>query len=183
MNKKNLFFSLFILVALFFIYDQNKSEKSTPQITKSFSVVKKAKVVKAPSSNLGILNQINRVDNSVQETSNKLKRKYLSFRTQGQKEISSRLSSIEEDYKKLNEFLYDNNIKIDPIFTIKPRFLIAMALHLDINLSDLTVEDIRSRGLKNAEIFKIKTFSESEDFRILLKRGELSPERLQLDNL
>jgi hypothetical protein len=160
----------------------NQSQKNTPSDAvpvNSFSVLKKAKLVNSPGISPNLISQINNVDSKILREADEKKSSYMKFVKFSQNELATNMTEIYKNQKSLNTFLYDNNMKINPIFQVKPRYLIAMAFYLNLNLTDITTDDIENTSLSNSQLFKIKSFSESNDFMLHLKRGDLIPEDIQ----
>ena len=153
-------------------------EKVVP--VNSFSVIAKArKASEVGGINPGLINQIKNINTKTMDRVKSQKKSYMEFTNYSQTQLANNILDIEKKHKELNKLLYDNNLKIDPIFEMKPRFLVTMAFYLNLNLTDITVNDIQLTGLNNKQVYTLKTFSESQDFLLLLKRGELSLEHVQ----
>ncbi|MFT6631611.1 MAG: hypothetical protein ACJAS4_001562 [Bacteriovoracaceae bacterium] len=184
MNKK-LPISIFValVISLIIVYTNTKSDKNTSNQkvvpVNSFSVVTKAKKATSEGINPRLISQIKNIDSKIISQVESKKASYMKFTHFSQTELGNNILHIEKERNELKAYLYDNNLKIDPIVEIKPRYLVVMAFYLNLNLSEITVNDIHNTGLNNKQIYTLKAYSESQDFLLLLKRGELSLEHIQ----
>jgi hypothetical protein len=172
-----------LVITLIIVSTNNKTNKtiSNQKVVpvNSFSVVAKAKKANSEGINPSLIAQIKNIDDKIVSEIESRKASYMKFTSFSQTELANNILDIEKKRKELKTFLYDNNMNIDPIVEMKPRFLVAMAFYLNLNLSDITVNDIHTTGLNNKQIYTLKTYSESQDFILLLKRGELRLEHVQ----
>lgn len=97
--------------------------------------------------------------------------------------LANSLDQIEKKHTDLLTQMRTNGLKIDPITNLKPRLALAISYHLNLHVSDLSANDIHQLNFSNKEWYILKTFSESKDFRIMLKRNTLTSDFVKIDNL
>lgn len=112
-----------------------------------------------------------------------LKKSYYRNFTKGAIEIGNSIELLEKEHEILLQNMRREGIKIDPVTNLRPRLAIAITYHLNLSLGELTLQDLDSLELSSREWYIIKTFSESKDFVLMLKRNSLTNDFVQLDNL
>lgn len=112
-----------------------------------------------------------------------LKESYYKNYTLGAAEVGKSLELLENEHELLLQNMRKEGVKIDVVTSLKPRLNIAITLYLGLTLGELTSDDVQSLKLSNRDWYVLKTFSESKDFALMLKRNSLTSEFLQIDNL
>lgn len=97
--------------------------------------------------------------------------------------IASQLNLIEKQHKELMNKMLRDGQKIDPVTRLRPRLAITLTLYLNLQMGSLKQHNIEEINLTSKEWYILKTFSESNDFKIMLKRDTLNSDFLQIDNL
>jgi hypothetical protein len=112
-----------------------------------------------------------------------LKESYYKNFSLGATELGKSLELLENEHEILLQNMRKEGVKIDAVTSLKPRLNIAITLYLGLSLGELTSDDVQKLKLSNREWYVLKTFSESKDFAIMLKRDSLTSEFLQIENL
>ena len=194
MNNRNLFlFTLVMLLSLSLgssYYFYSSDEDTNNQASSVFSVKEAARSISFKKdyidTKLLFASQIEsekKISHREDQKSSLLKKLYYKNFLMAPSRIANYIELLEKEHEILIHNLDIEGVEIDRLTSLKPRFNIALTYFLGIKLGDLSNEDLETIKLTNKQWYIIKTFSESKDFLIMLKRDALTPEFVQIDNL
>lgn len=182
LNKPVTIYSIVIIttfLSVFFAIKLNDS-KNNP----NFSIAKNANLItKINNPNLIIKRKIKSQKVIIKSNDLDIKKIYFSQYKKGQNQLANNIRTLEQEHTKLLKDLREAGVKIDQITKLKPRLHIALSVYLDLKPEQLNTQDIISLNLSNREFFLLKSFSESNDFILLLKRGELVKDHFNFERL
>ncbi|MAX66961.1 MAG: hypothetical protein CME66_08495 [Halobacteriovoraceae bacterium] len=111
------------------------------------------------------------------------KQLYITALQQNQRHIFNNLSKIRRQHNKLIQKMKENDMQVGKVLRMDPLMALALSYYLDLDISELKDSDIDNIVLSNQQWYQLKTFVESNDFQIMLKRETLTHEFIQLENL
>ncbi len=111
------------------------------------------------------------------------KQLYITALQQNQRHIFNNLSKIRRQHNQLIKKMKDNDMQVGKVLRMDPLMALALSYYLDLDISELKDSDIDNIVLSNQQWYQLKTFVESNDFQIMLKRETLTHEFIQLENL
>lgn len=195
MDGKQLAFTLITLASISFgayhFYNSENAHSPNKLTMRNFSTLELAKKAHIKNDVVGpsllFASQVKTDKTSVAKKeemkSPLLKESYYKNFNRQPNEIGDNLELLEKEHEVLLQNMRKEGFKIDRITNLKPRLAIAITYHLNLPLGELTEQDLDTLKLSNREWYIIKTFSESKDFALMLKRNSLTSDFIQLDNL
>ena len=100
------------------------------------------------------------------------------FYSLSQEELAAHLSQLKEEKKRLELSLAYEDVKLDPSFIMEPELRITLAIYLDISPEELSEKNWVDAEIPATIWASLVTFSQSNDFRILLRNEQLSKEEI-----
>ena len=113
----------------------------------------------------------------------KLKKKYYKRLALKQGDLGKNIETIELEHKELLRSMRLAGVKIDALTELGPKLTTSLSFLLNVHVSDLSDADIINLKFTNYEWYLLKKFSNSKDFKIMLKREMLTTEFVQIENL
>ncbi len=159
--------------------------KRSPKRNLTFSVYKEALAAKKNSgaAATAVLFASDVLQEKGEKEVNKLKKEYYAYFDKHPRELADSLDHMEKLHYSLVSEMIKRRLRVDAITTLKPKFALTLSYYLNLNVTELRPTDLHNLKLSNREWYLLKTFSESRDFKIMLKRGTLTADYLQIDNL
>lgn len=186
MSRNKVLFAFAFLSCTFLVYLYQNNE-TTDKPEKSFSTyAAAAKVnrnISASPAHVLFASQVKKTKAIENRVSLKLKTSYFTSLDQHPLKLSSDLPNIEKKHARLLETMRKEGYKIDRIVQMKPKLAIVLSVYLNIPVSKLHPNDLNTLELTNKDWYLIKRFSESNDFKLMLKRDTLTNDYVQLENL
>ncbi|MBT4792811.1 MAG: hypothetical protein HON90_14645 [Halobacteriovoraceae bacterium] len=186
MDKKLTIMASSLAVVVVLTFTLSGTDDSKP--ARSFSVYHNAvKVNKSfTQNNILLASEVkSSTDNSKSDYLKVMTKKhqYFTLLNKQQSVLANNLKILDQKHQELISKMKNEGIKIDALTNLKPRLTIALSYLLNLQIQDLTEDDIKNLKFSNQEWYLLKTFSESKDFKVLLKRKMLTSDFVQFESL
>lgn len=97
--------------------------------------------------------------------------------------LANNLNELENEHKELLNQYRKNKKFINSKMRLNPRLLIVISFYLEKEIENISNRDIDELNFTSSEWYLLKTFSQSKDFEILLKREKLESKHVQIQEL